>query len=135
MSLNLSRNGRARYQAVNNTGAVLDRPPIDLVVLVYERIDDKLLLAEQAVATNNTAQLGEQMQQATDLLQQGLVATLDFERGGDVALNLGRVYDYCQRRMLQGHLRRDVEALREARKLLAELREGWVGIQQGKATG
>ena len=135
MSLNLSRNGRARYQAVNNTGAVLDRPPIDLVVLVYERIDDKLLLAEQAVAANNTAQLGEQMQQATDLLQQGLVATLDFERGGDVALNLGRVYDYCQRRMLQGHLRRDVEALREARKLLAELREGWVGIQQGKATG
>jgi flagellar protein FliS len=135
MSLNLSRNGRARYQAVNNTGAVLDRPPIDLVVLVYERIDDKLLLAEQAVAANNPAQLGEQMQQATDLLQQGLVATLDFERGGDVALNLGRVYDYCQRRMLQGHLRRDVEALREVRKLLAELREGWVGIQQGKATG
>jgi flagellar protein FliS len=134
MSLNLSRNGRARYQAVNNTGAVLDRPPIDLVVLVYERIDDKLLLAEQAVAANNPAQLGEQMQQATDLLQQGLVATLDFERGGDVALNLGRVYDYCQRRMLQGHLRRDVEALREVRKLLAELREGWVGIQQGKAT-
>ena len=123
MSLNLSRNGRARYQAVNNTGAVLDRPPIDLVVLVYERIDDKLLLAEQAVAANNPAQLGEQMQQATDLLQQGLVATLDFERGGDVALNLGRVYDYCQRRMLQGHLRRDVEALREVRKLLAELDE------------
>jgi flagellar protein FliS len=129
MSLSQSQRGRARYKAVDNTGAVLDRPPIDLVVLVYERLDDKLLLAERAIAANNLTELGEQMGQATDLLQQGLMATLDFERGGDVALNLGRVYDYCQRRMLHGHLRRDAEAVREARKLLGELREAWVAIR------
>lgn len=129
MSLAQSQRGRARYQTVNNVGAVLNRPPIDLVVLVYERIDDKLLLAERAIAANTPSELGEQMRQATDLLQQGLVATLDFERGGDVALNLARVYDYCQRRMLQGHLRRDPEALREVRKLLGELREAWVAIR------
>ena len=58
-----------------------------------------------------------------------LSTSLDFERGGDVALNLGRVYDYCQRRMLHGHLRRDAEAVREARKLLGELREAWVAIR------
>lgn len=124
---------RARYQTVDNVGAVTGRSPIELVILVYDRIADKLLLAEAAIAANQRAELGETVQQIVDLIEQGLMAALDRERGGDVAENLGRVYDYCVRRLLQANLRRDVEMLREVGRLLGELREGWDVIRQGGA--
>ena len=130
----LSR-ARARYQTVNNVGAVTGREPIELVILVYDRIADKLLMAEAAMAANQRAELGELVQQVVDLIEQGLVAALDHERGGDVAANLGRVYAYCVRRLLQANLRRDVAALREVAGLLGELREGWVHIRQDAASG
>ena len=67
------------------------------------------------------------------LIEQGLVAALDYEQGGEVSVNLGRVYDYCLRRLLHANLRRDVEALREVARLLAEMREGWEHIRLGGA--
>ena len=124
---------RARYQTVNNVGAVTGRSPIELVILIYDRIADKLLAAEAAIAANQRAALGEAVQQAIDLIEQGLVAALDHDKGGEVSANLGRVYDYCLRRLLQANLWRDVEMLREVGRLLAELREGWEFIRQGGA--
>lgn len=130
----LSR-ARARYQTVNNVGAVTGREPVELVILVYDRIADKLLLAEAAIANDQRAVLGEMVQQVIDLIEQGLAAALDHERGGDVAVNLGRVYAYCVRRLLQANLRRDVGAIREVAGLLGELREGWAHIRQDAASG
>ena len=130
----LSR-ARASYQTVNNVGAVTGREPIELVILVYDRIADKLLLVEAAMAANRRAELGELVQQVVDLIEQGLVAALDHERGGDISVNLGRVYDYCLRRLLHANLWRDAAAVREVAGLLAELREGWDHIRQNAAVG
>lgn len=130
----LSR-ARARYQTVNNVGAVTGRDPLELVILVYDRIADKLLLAEAAIANKDRALLAESVGQAVDLIEQGLVAALDHERGGDVSANLGRVYAYCVRRVLYAHLWRDDAALREVAGLLAELREGWAFIRQDAVSG
>ena len=122
---------RARYQTVNNVSSVTGRSPIELVILVYDRIADKLLLAEAAIANNQRAELGERVQQAVDLIEQGLVAALDYGQGGEISVNLGRVYDYCLRRLLHANLHRDVEALREVARLLADMREGWENIRRG----
>ena len=126
----LSR-GRARYQTVNNVSSVTGRSPIELVILVYDRIADQLLAAEAAITANRRAALGEAVQQAIDLIEQGLVAALNHDQGGEVSANLGRVYDYCLRRLLQANLWRDIEMLREVAQLLAELRAGWEAIRVG----
>ncbi len=126
----LSR-GRAKYHDVNNVSSVNGRSPIELVILVYDRIADKLLMAEAAIANNQRAALGEAVQQAIDLIEQGLAAALDYEQGGDISVNLGLVYDYSVRRLLHANLWRDVEAVREVGRLLAEMREGWDAIRRG----
>jgi flagellar protein FliS len=130
----LSR-ARARYQTVNNVGAVTGREPIELVILVYDRIADKLAMAEAAIASDDRARLAELVGQVVDLIEKGLVAALDHERGGDVSANLARVYAYCVRRVLHAHLWRDPVALREVAGLLAELREGWAFIRQEAVSG
>ena len=67
---------RARYQTVDNVGAVTGRSPIELVILVYDRIADKLLLAEAAIAANQRAELGEMVAEAETAL------ALDASLGG-----------------------------------------------------
>jgi flagellar protein FliS len=123
---------RERYRAVDNAGAVTGRSPIELILLVYDRIADKLSVAELAIGNKRDDLLGEAIAEATDLISLGLVAALDYERGGAIAENLGAIYDYSLRRLLQGHLRKDVKLIREIADLLAGLREAWVNVQQNQ---
>jgi len=126
---------RNRYREVDNVGSVNDRSPIELILLVYDRIADKLLAAEAAIDSNRADLLGTAIGEAIDLIGQGLLAALDYERGGEIATNLGAIYDYALRRLLYANLRKDVEVVREIADLLAGLREAWVSIQQGSSPG
>ena len=121
---------RNRYRAVDNISAVTDRSPIELILLVYDRIADKLNAAEAAIASQRDDLLGESITEATDLISLGLLAALDYQLGGAIAENLGAIYDYAMRRLLQARLRRDVVMVREIADLLAGLREAWVNVQQ-----
>jgi flagellar protein FliS len=123
---------RHRYRAVDNQTSVTGRSPIELILLVYDRIADQLRAAEVAIAADRRADLGEAIRQATDLISQGLLSALDYDRGGEIAINLARLYDYSLRRLLHANLRRDVEAVREVAGLLADLREGWAVIERGQ---
>ena len=125
--------GRDRYRAVDNVGAVTDRSPIELILLVYDRIADKLSAAEAAITNQSDDMLGQAIVEASDLISMGLVASLDYERGGAIAENLGAIYDYGLRRLLQARLRKDAHMVREIANLLAGLREAWVSVQQGQA--
>jgi flagellar protein FliS len=55
----------------------------------------------------------------------GLRSSLDHVRGGDIARHLGELYDYVSRRLLVVNLNDDLEALREVRDLMNEVREAW----------
>jgi len=123
---------RDRYRAVDNVGAVTDRSPIELILLVYDRIADKLNAAEAAITNQNDELLGQAIGEASDLISMGLVAALDYERGGPIADNLGAIYDYGLRRLLQARLRKDAQMVREIANLLAGLREAWVSVQQSQ---
>jgi len=123
--------GRERYRKVDNVGAVTGRSAIELILLVYDRVADKLAAAETAIANQRPDLLGLAVGEATDLISQGLVAALDYERGGAIAENLAAVYDYSLRRLLLANLRKDSEIVREVAELLAGLREAWVSVQHG----
>ena len=121
---------RNRYRAVDNISAVTDRSPIELILLVYDRIADKLNAAEAAIASQRDDLLAEAITEATDLISLGLLAALDYELGGAIADNLGAIYNYAIRRLLQARLRRDAVMVREIANLLAGLRDAWVNVQQ-----
>ena len=57
-----------------------------------------------------------------------LVVSLDFEKGGDISKNLFSLYIYTNRLLLNANIKKDVNLLTEARKILSELREAWIEI-------
>jgi flagellar protein FliS len=50
---------------------------------------------------------------------------LNPEQGGEIARNYARIYDYCQRRLLQAHVEQSEPLLAEVQALLSDLREAW----------
>lgn len=64
-----------------------------------------------------------------------LRSTLDVERGGDLARNLGQIYDYLHSRLVEANLRKDAEPAREVARLLRELLPAWEEAVHQTANG
>ena len=62
-----------------------------MIVLVYERILDHLIVGKQGLENGQYAI--ESFTKAHDLIQQGLLACLDFEAGADVLVAGSFVFD------------------------------------------
>lgn len=54
-----------------------------------------------------------------------LMASLDFDRGGEIARNLFTLYVFMNRQMLEANLRKTDAPLRDVRRMLLELRGAW----------
>ncbi len=61
-----------------------------------------------------------------------LMASLDFEKGGDIAQNLYNLYMFFNQQLMEANIQKKPENLKEIRNLMSELREAWSSIE-GKA--
>ncbi|MEY4909544.1 MAG: flagellar export chaperone FliS, partial [Pseudomonadota bacterium] len=69
-----------------------------------------------------------QIGRAVRILDEGLIAALDMEIGGDIALNLRNVYSYSVVRLTWSNLRNDPVFLDEVERLIRPLRDAWAAI-------
>jgi flagellar protein FliS len=95
-----------------------------LIVLVYDRVFDHLKLAKKALEAGEYGI--EPFTKAHDLIQQGLLACLDYEGGGEVALSLGAVYEWTLREILSARLNKSPEKVQEILDVLTPLYEAWL---------
>ena len=59
----------------------------------------------------------------------GLRASLDFQQGGEIAVNLSSLYDYMLSRLPKGPVGPSAEiAMEEVHGLLADIKDGWDNI-------
>ena len=59
------------------------------------------------------------------ILEEGLRAPLDLEKGGEIAANLHQLYDYSVLRLTQGNRHNDTAALEEVARLIEPIAESW----------
>jgi flagellar protein FliS len=117
----------AKMYAENNTHtSVVSADSGQLIVLVYERVFDHLKLARNALEVGDYCI--EPFTKAHDLIQQGLLACLDYENGGDVAQSLGAVYEWSLREILNARLAKSPEKVQDVLDVLAPLYEAWLAL-------
>lgn len=117
------------YAAPNayRENAVMTASPAQLVVMLYDGAARFLKQAEVIATEGAWADAGERLNRA-DLIIDELLMTLDAERGGDIATQLQAIYVFCKRLLIDARLEQDVERIRRAAQLLAELRESWAEL-------
>jgi flagellar protein FliS len=106
---------------------VQSRSPLELVVLLY---DGALRFLTSAVAAFERNDIPARREATARLLAivSELQATLDVERGGDIAAHLDELYRYLTRRIVDATTTRSPEPLHEVRRLLEPLRDAWQTI-------
>jgi flagellar secretion chaperone FliS len=98
----------------------------DLIIMVYERLFDNLKIGKKELENGGYAI--EVLSAAHDLIQKGLLACLDYELGGEIALNLGLVYEWAMRNLIAARIEKSPLKIQEIIDVLTPLYEGWLSI-------
>lgn len=129
----MSRHSHA-YTAVDQYAHVGLRTDVEaasphrLILLLLDGAVGKLRAARIALEHGNIAHKGANISWCMSIID-GLRASLDLERGGDIAGNLDRLYDYMTRALVDANLHNDDNKLGEVEAMLSEIRAGWKGIE------
>jgi flagellar protein FliS len=103
--------------------------PVQLVVMLYDGANrflrQALILHEQGQPIQASTSVGR-----AQAIVEELLATLDTERGGEIASRLQGIYVYCLSQLADARMRQTTAELTEVSRLLAELRESWNTLAQ-----
>lgn len=130
----MSTSGLGSYRAVKNYGNLADANPHQVVHLMLDTLLTRILEARGHLERGETAAKGEKIGKALAITE-GLLLSLDLERGGELAENLQRLYDYSMRTLLKANVENRVEPLDEVAGLVREIKAGWDAIPERIAVG
>ena len=127
--MNYARPGNAAtvYQDINTRSTVAEASPHRLIQMLLERALARIAAASGHMERAEVAQKGAHISGAIAIID-GLQSALNLDAGGEIAANLGALYDYMGRRLLEGNARNDLDALKEVSGLLREIKEAWDAI-------
>ncbi|MFT5782526.1 MAG: flagellar protein FliS [Pseudomonas sp.] len=118
-----------QYQSVNTQAQAVDASPHRLIQMLMEGGLTRIAQARGAMERQQTAIKGELIGKAIGIIG-GLRASLDLEKGGDLASNLDRLYEYMASRLLEANVKNKAEYLDEVSGLLRNVKSGWDAIGQ-----
>ena len=116
--------------------------PGQLIVMLYEEAVRQCDRAIELLGTDlkkkpaNIEKINTALGKVHDIITE-LMASLDFEAGGDIASDLFALYIYFNRELTEANITKDSERVGSIRKMLADLASAWtvvVSKTQGAGT-
>ncbi len=95
-----------------------------LILMVYDHCIKWVRTAEEELKAGNIERMCHAIQRAQKGIY-NLMSSLNMEKGGDIARNLFRLYDFYSRHLSMALSNRSATALRDVAVMLARLREAW----------
>ncbi|MFQ5633815.1 MAG: flagellar export chaperone FliS [Gammaproteobacteria bacterium] len=124
---NVSNGGLDHYRSVGAYGAAAAEDRVRLAGNLMDAAIDRVNMARGHIERNEVALKGEALQRAIGIID-GLRASLDHDKGGDLAGNLEALYDYMVRRLVEANLKNDASIASEVSGLMSEIKAGWDAI-------
>ncbi len=116
-----------QYQSVSLRSQVADASPHRLIQMLMAGGLTKLAQARGAMERGQTALKGELIGHAISIVG-GLREGLDLARGGEVASNLDRLYEYMGGRLLEANMKDSIPMLDEVTVMLRDIKSSWDAI-------
>jgi flagellar protein FliS len=116
-----------QYRTVGVHGNLAEATPHQVVKVMLDAVLSRIAEAGGHIERGESQAKGEKIGKALGIIE-ALTLGLDKERGGELAANLERLYDYASRTLLKAQLESSVDLLKEVSALLREIKLGWDGI-------
>jgi flagellar protein FliS len=125
-----------QYQSIGMQTSIMDADPHRLIQLLFDGAMQNMAAArgfiERADIENKNARLNKAIE-----IVGGLRSFLDKEKGGEIAANLEKLYEYIEYRLFQANIKNSVEYVDECVGLLKQVKSAWDEIRPvvAKPTG
>lgn len=123
-----ARQSSKAYDQVSLEARLAGATPHQLIAMLFEAAHSAMMCAKIYFDKGMVARRCEMISKAINIVDNGLRASLDFEKGQAIAADLERLYDYVSRLLLEANTGSDVEKLLEADSLLMEMATVWEEI-------
>lgn len=124
----MSQSPAAAYAKVGNEIAIETADPHRLILMLFEGARVSISMARLHMERNEIPEKGAAISKAIDIINNGLLISLDMESGGELAERLAALYEYISQRLLWANIKNNLAALDEANRLLGELQTAWAMI-------
>jgi flagellar protein FliS len=105
---------------------VLSASPARLVVLMFDALAVHLQRIRIAIDSNDVLLRTVSLSKSRAILSE-LLSTLDFEKGGNIATDLGLLYRFLLGELADVGIRRDARHVERLSMIVGSLREGFTG--------
>jgi flagellar protein FliS len=106
--------------------------PMKIVLMLYDGAIQFLQRSVKYAENSDIKNKNIYANKARDIIVE-LNNSLDMKAGGDLAQNLGRIYLFMNRHLLQANWSNDINAVKEVIQLLTNLREAWQDVYDQNA--
>lgn len=116
--------GVSHYKNVDLGSRIEGATPHQLVQLMYDELLRSIDAMAVAVKRGDYIQRGERQARALRILS-GLETSLDFDKGGEIAVSLGTIYREARRLLVAAN---DEEKVGQVRTMIGEIATAWTQI-------
>ena len=129
MFTSVSSRSALAYKKASVEASVDMADPHQLVNLLFDALKRSIGSATLHMQAGDIPNKCTQIGNAIRILEEGLRAPLDLEKGGEIAANLNALYEYCVNRLVMANAKNDVSALEEVSRLIEPIASGWKQIE------
>ena len=116
------------YRQVGAHSGVENASPHALIQMLFEGLFQSLNAAGGGMGRGEIEEKGRHLGKAVRILQEGLAAGLDLDKGGELAGNLKLLYDYSVKQLTHANVHNDVGLVEEVIGVLQPVAQGWKEI-------
>jgi flagellar protein FliS len=120
-----NRNAAKNYTTVGVTSGAMSASPHGLVLMLFEGAILAVSASRMHLHSGRKAEKAQAISKAVAIIQDGLMASLDRDSGGEIAGQLFALYEYMVARLIEANIGNRAEPLEEVGRLLRELNGAW----------
>ena len=121
------------YSKIGLETGVASADPHKLIMMLFDGAVLTLADAKRSMEEKRIPDKCKQIDQALNIIDSGLRASLDPQAGGELAERLDALYGYMSHRLVIANLKNDPAILEEVTGLLNEIRTAWAEIANDPA--
>lgn len=122
-----TQDGYSQYKEIDLAARTAAASPLELVLVLFSGLMDELERAKSHIENKRYEKKAQSINKCIDILN-ALTSSLEFETGGELVVNLSRLYDHCVYRLYEASGELSLEKIDEVILILTNLRTGWEGL-------
>lgn len=119
--------GYSLYQESDLAMQAAAASPYQLVIMLFDGLMDELVRAKSHIESKRYERKVHSINKCIDILN-ALTSALDFEKGGELSINLARLYDYCVYRLYDASDKLSTTQIEEVEAILLNVQDGWKNL-------